>query len=209
MKAPRRGVRSPPRLELSGSEPSHEPQSRSVNSSKKATPQQTPTEEAANTAAAKPGVSVEGMREEIPTEASDGALLQRGMPTKGTGVVALEKPSTVAAVGEWSAKAATTKHPPSGTLATGWTCAITPETGARGSSQDTAANFFFGDSCDRPGCYERFERTQRSPLQRFCSQECRRALERVLERDRRWRQRAQVGTAEAKQRTFRSVSQRR
>ena len=43
-------------------------------------------------------------------------------------------------------------------------------------------------SCDRPGCYEMFDRSRRSPLQRFCSKECRRALERVWERERRWRE---------------------
>jgi hypothetical protein len=47
----------------------------------------------------------------------------------------------------------------------------------------------FGVTCDRPGCYERFQPTRRSPLQRFCSHECRRALERVLERERRWKKR--------------------
>jgi len=47
----------------------------------------------------------------------------------------------------------------------------------------------FDGSCDRPGCYVLFVRTSRSPLQRFCSQECRRALERVLEREQRWRER--------------------
>src|ERR1700752_2781448 len=44
-------------------------------------------------------------------------------------------------------------------------------------------------SCDRPGCYAEFPRTRRSPLQRFCSPACRHAVERVLERERRWRQR--------------------
>ena len=48
---------------------------------------------------------------------------------------------------------------------------------------------FFSCSCDRPGCYEEFDRTRRSPLQRFCSHACRHALERVLERERRWRER--------------------
>ena len=51
---------------------------------------------------------------------------------------------------------------------------------------------FFRDSCDRPGCYESFVRSQRSPLQRFCSKECRRALQRVWERERRWQERRQV-----------------
>lgn len=47
---------------------------------------------------------------------------------------------------------------------------------------------YFDCSCDRPGCYETFDRTRRSPRQRFCSQECRRALERVWERERRWQE---------------------
>ncbi len=47
---------------------------------------------------------------------------------------------------------------------------------------------FFDYSCDRPGCYEPFLRTSRSPRQRFCSKACRRALERVWERERRWRE---------------------
>jgi hypothetical protein len=46
----------------------------------------------------------------------------------------------------------------------------------------------FAASCDRPGCYESFVRSRRSPLQRFCSRTCRRALERVWERQRRWRE---------------------
>ena len=50
---------------------------------------------------------------------------------------------------------------------------------------------FFECSCDRPGCYEMFVWSRRSPLQRFCSKECRRALERVWERERRWRERSE------------------
>jgi hypothetical protein len=42
--------------------------------------------------------------------------------------------------------------------------------------------------CHRPGCYERFEVSDRSPLQRFCNADCRQALRRVLERERRLRQ---------------------
>ena len=40
--------------------------------------------------------------------------------------------------------------------------------------------------CSRPGCYECFARSSRSPLQRFCSFLCRRALWRVLQRESRW-----------------------
>ena len=43
--------------------------------------------------------------------------------------------------------------------------------------------------CRRPGCYEAFTKTARSPLQKFCSAPCRRALRRVLVRERRWRRR--------------------
>lgn len=41
-------------------------------------------------------------------------------------------------------------------------------------------------SCDRPGCYEGFDRSSRSPRQCFCSAFCRRALRLVRLRDRRW-----------------------
>lgn len=43
--------------------------------------------------------------------------------------------------------------------------------------------------CDRPGCYERFHRTSRSPLKKYCSSVCRQALRRVLVREARWRDR--------------------
>lgn len=41
--------------------------------------------------------------------------------------------------------------------------------------------------CSRPGCYEQFIRTMRSPLQKFCSSPCRQALRRVIRRESRWR----------------------
>jgi hypothetical protein len=41
--------------------------------------------------------------------------------------------------------------------------------------------------CARPGCYELFELTERSPAQRFCGPLCRQALRRVLVREARWR----------------------
>ena len=59
----------------------------------------------------------------------------------------------------------------------------------RGSSLNGPPKFFFDHSCDRPGCYEGFVCPRRSPRQRFCSHACRRALERVWERERRWQQR--------------------
>jgi hypothetical protein len=44
-------------------------------------------------------------------------------------------------------------------------------------------------SCHRPGCYECFASSARSPLQKFCSPLCRQALRLVLEREARWRRR--------------------
>ena len=41
--------------------------------------------------------------------------------------------------------------------------------------------------CQRPGCYEHFSPSPRSPLQKFCSWLCRQALRRVLIREGRWR----------------------
>ena len=43
--------------------------------------------------------------------------------------------------------------------------------------------------CDRPGCYEPFEVSKRSPLQRFCSAPCRRSMRVVRLREARWRER--------------------
>jgi hypothetical protein len=52
-----------------------------------------------------------------------------------------------------------------------------------GAARVTPIGFF---SCDRPGCYRLFQRTKRSPQQKFCSRACRLAMERVLKRERRW-----------------------
>ena len=47
--------------------------------------------------------------------------------------------------------------------------------------------------CARPGCYQRFTRSTRSPLQCFCSCSCRQALRRVFRRELRWMQRSVLG----------------
>jgi len=52
----------------------------------------------------------------------------------------------------------------------------------------------FGDDfsvhpCHRPGCYALFRLSARSPGQRFCCAQCRRALRRVLDRESKWRRR--------------------
>ena len=46
--------------------------------------------------------------------------------------------------------------------------------------------------CQRPGCEEWFALSSRSPCRKFCSPSCRQALRRVIERERRWRQRARL-----------------
>jgi hypothetical protein len=43
-------------------------------------------------------------------------------------------------------------------------------------------------SCDRPGCYTRFNASARSPRQRFCCSLCREALRRAWAREKRWRE---------------------
>ena len=44
--------------------------------------------------------------------------------------------------------------------------------------------------CDRPGCYEGWFAKGHSRVRRFCSKPCRRALERVRDRERKWRERS-------------------
>jgi hypothetical protein len=44
--------------------------------------------------------------------------------------------------------------------------------------------------CDRPGCYVLFDRSPRSPSQRFCTSVCYRAMRSVRVREARWRARA-------------------
>src|SRR5437899_7193712 len=104
----------------------------------------------------------------------------------------MEKPATVAAIGEGAKETEATKRPSSRTAAACCTGIIPAEKWRAWVITSGIPGNFFGDTCDRPGCYENFERSRRSPLQRFCSHNCRRALERVLERERRWRQRGQA-----------------
>ena len=76
-------------------------------------------------------------------------------------------------------------------------CALPQREGQRPAQQ---ADFF---CCDRPGCEVHFALSSRSPCQRFCSPSCRQALRRVIERERRWRQRAHQA------RLYRSASRSR
>jgi hypothetical protein len=55
------------------------------------------------------------------------------------------------------------------------TCAQ-PEAEREGQRAATNPGTF---SCSRPGCYELFNSTSRSPLQKYCSCGCRQAMRRV------------------------------
>ena len=52
--------------------------------------------------------------------------------------------------------------------------------------------------CDRPGCYERFTPSPRSPLQTFCSSSCRKALRCVRLREQRWIWKLAIGRYHAR-----------
>jgi len=64
---------------------------------------------------------------------------------------------------------------------------------AEACSRGSSLSVEEGISCDRPGCYDLFRLTARSPKQRFCTKSCRCALERVCQRERRWRERHGLG----------------
>lgn len=61
--------------------------------------------------------------------------------------------------------------------------------GREGQRPATISEDFDGHFCQRPGCYVYFALQARSPGQRFCSAQCRRALRRVLDREAKWRRR--------------------
>ena len=54
---------------------------------------------------------------------------------------------------------------------------------AEGYTKDTAHE---KSCCQRPGCYRRFTPPPQSPLKKFCSSRCRKALRRVILRERKW-----------------------
>lgn len=61
-----------------------------------------------------------------------------------------------------------------------------PRLGGEGYQQE---DFEKKSPCQRPGCYECFAISIRSPLKKFCSALCRKALRAVLQREARWRRR--------------------
>lgn len=58
-----------------------------------------------------------------------------------------------------------------------------PPTASEGYTKDEAHE---KSCCQRPGCYRRFTPPPQSPLKKFCSSRCRKALRRVILRERRW-----------------------
>jgi len=64
------------------------------------------------------------MREDVSASASDGALLQRGVPAESEAVVAMEERATLAAVRERAQETARTKRSSSRTAAAGGACII-------------------------------------------------------------------------------------
>ena len=114
------------------------------------------------------------------------ALLQSAVPGGGAGLVGVEGPADVPGHGGGQAEAERGKASVTGSASKSENHQRKRRfRRPRGSSVRT----FFDGCCDRPGCYECFLRSRRSPLQRFCSQACQRAMERVWERERRWQRR--------------------
>jgi hypothetical protein len=59
---------------------------------------------------------------------------------------------------------------------------------ARGHAKKRARKIFSGPICDRPGCFEPPRSSPRAPS-RYCGDECREAMRRVQDRERKWRTR--------------------
>ena len=64
-----------------------------------------------------------------------------------------------------------------------------PSVGREGQRPAIFCDDFPVHPCHRPGCYALFPLSARSPGQRFCCAQCRRALRRVLDREAKWRRR--------------------
>ena len=146
-------------------------------------------------------VSAQGVREALPAHPPPGAILQPGVPCGGTPVAAKASQPAVPHNGQWPRETPVPEPPVPMSLRRSrreaeaeadhpmmpdvpCECAMQ---GCEGQRAAEESGFFF---CDRPGCEEHFTLSKRSPCQRFCSSSCRQALRRVMERERRWRQRS-------------------
>ena len=62
-------------------------------------------------------------------------------------------------------------------------CTLLTTGNARGNRKESAHEKC---ACHRPGCYRRFTPPLQSPLKKFCNARCRKALRRVILRERKW-----------------------
>ena len=111
----------------------------------------------------------------------------RPRPSRGSGSVPAS--TLVSLRPTWRSRGAWSLPQPGGAAVLCRRCRTVSEGVLRGSSLSRAGEI----SCDRPGCYELFVRTRRSPARRFCGKPCRRALERVWQREARWHARRGLG----------------
>ena len=180
---PRRGVRFPSRAELLGAITSHGPSRESYTPLRKA---RGPRAETAGPSAAGPAVLAQGMRAALSPRSTRDSAIAAASVGKRRGSGRSGRPGGSTGPRRRASRSGTDKASATGSasksenrLRKRWFQK------PRGSS---LRNFFDG-CCDRPGCYECFVRSRRSPLQRFCSHACRRAMECVWERERRWQRR--------------------
>ncbi len=110
-RAPRRGNRSPSRLELQGDALSHGPTSRSPKSFHSSTPGQEPSSSSATAC-----VPAQGLRATVPAGAPVGPLLRTRLPSSSAALATVEGQSQVSALGNGQASAASPKPTLPGSL---------------------------------------------------------------------------------------------
>ncbi len=136
--------------------------------------------------AADPAVPAEGMRTAVSPTTRAAAVLQRWLPQGGAARGRSGRPGRSTGPRRRANRSGTSKAGATGSASKSENHQRKRQfRRPRGSSLRS----FFDGCCDRPGCYECFVRSRRSPLQRFCSPACQRAMERVWERERRWHRR--------------------
>lgn len=67
---------------------------------------------------------------------------------------------------------------------------------------------FFAPLCDRPGCHEHPRPSLRNPA-KYCSPECRQAVRKVLDRERKWKARGTLDGRRKREFEYREARQRR
>jgi hypothetical protein len=82
------------------------------------------------------------------------------------------------------------------------------EPGAAAARGHAAKIFFPWPLCNRPGCYESPRKSGRNQAS-YCCCTCRQAVHRVVDRERKWRQRGTFQGRRARQREFQAARARR